>query len=266
MAMSNSNMRGILTLLAVIPVGVFAYQWWQLSPLDLPEPVVKTRTIAQASLRVVAPIEPQTLSPLPRKPGYERHALGAADEQGVKATDVDEPGDVQDVSNDAAGSESAVTPSSVTLAPQVSEESLGKPVSSQSTQISQASERSDLSLNEIDLSSLPDDLAYQVQAALSDHSSAPQPQSASAGEEGESVSQLDIERSQWRGKLPAMDFQTHIYSSRNDKRWVRVNGEEHHQGDEIADGVRLEAIRPQSVIVSFEQQRIEIPALFDWQG
>ncbi len=276
MATSTPKVASALLVLTALPMAVLAYRWWQLDPLQPPATVVKTQKLAQVELSAIKPIDQKALSVLPKKPSAQWPALTDEfnpQETGERAlpsaetpNSATQGGVTTENKAEDSAAEAIISPSSVALAPQVSEEYQGQVVRSQSTQIGQTAEQSDLSLDEIDLSSLPDDLAYQVQAALSENSQAPQSDSDTAAQDNGSVSQLEIERSQWQGKLPAMNFQTHIYSSRPDKRWVRVNDKEYHQGDEIAKGVTLEAIKPQSVVVSFEQQRIEIPALFDWQG
>ena len=68
------------------------------------------------------------------------------------------------------------------------------------------------------------------------------------------------------GVLPKLDLQTHMYSSSENKRWVKVNGQEVSQGDWIGNDVQLLEIKPQSVVVEFNQQKIEIPALYEWKG
>ncbi|MEF1227773.1 general secretion pathway protein GspB, partial [Vibrio fortis] len=38
------------------------------------------------------------------------------------------------------------------------------------------------------------------------------------------------------------------------------------QGDWITPEVQLIEVKPQSIVVEFEEQAIEIPALYEWQG
>jgi general secretion pathway protein B len=80
------------------------------------------------------------------------------------------------------------------------------------------------------------------------------------------VSNLAQDAQQWYGKLPALNFQTHVYSSKESKRWVKINGTEYGQGDWINDDLQLVAIEQQSCLVRFKGEEIEIPALYDWQG
>ena len=65
-------------------------------------------------------------------------------------------------------------------------------------------------------------------------------------------------------QLPKMNFNQHIYSSTPAKRWVKVNGNERHQGDMIAPGVKLVKIESRDVILTFDGYEISMPALSEW--
>lgn len=65
-------------------------------------------------------------------------------------------------------------------------------------------------------------------------------------------------------KLPKMDFEQHIYSSKPANRWVKVNGKELHEGDDIAPGVTLARIEARDVILRFDGYEISMPALSEW--
>ncbi|WP_153447820.1 general secretion pathway protein GspB [Vibrio algicola] len=71
----------------------------------------------------------------------------------------------------------------------------------------------------------------------------------------------------YKGRLPKMNFQTHMYSSKSSSRWLKVNGKDMHEGDWIIDDtVQLEKILPGSLVVHFDGQNIQIPALYEWGG
>ena len=57
-----------------------------------------------------------------------------------------------------------------------------------------------------------------------------------------------------------------MYSSSAERRWVKINNKEVAQGDWITPEVQLIEVKPQSIVVEFEEQAIEIPALYEWQG
>lgn len=65
-------------------------------------------------------------------------------------------------------------------------------------------------------------------------------------------------------RIPQLNFQTHIYSSTANSRWVKVNGREAYEGDEIAPGVTLRRIEPRKVVFDFESYLVEMPALSEW--
>ncbi|MDN3684261.1 general secretion pathway protein GspB [Vibrio sinaloensis] len=73
-------------------------------------------------------------------------------------------------------------------------------------------------------------------------------------------------RTAGKASCHASIFQTHVYSSNPNKRWVKVNGTEFSEGDVIAQGVVLERIEQNLCQLRFEGEVIEVPALYDWQG
>lgn len=67
-----------------------------------------------------------------------------------------------------------------------------------------------------------------------------------------------------QNQLPKMNFEQHIYSSKPANRWVKVNGKELHEGDEIAPGVKLARIEARDVILKYDGYEISMPALSEW--
>lgn len=115
-------------------------------------------------------------------------------------------------------------------------------------------------LDQLDLSGLSPELALRVESALGNEQLRPNTESNSA------LSDLAQQSEKWYGKLPALNFQTHVYSSNPTKRWVKVNGVEYEEGDWISDRIKLEAIEQQSCQIRFDGELIEVPALYDWKG
>lgn len=71
----------------------------------------------------------------------------------------------------------------------------------------------------------------------------------------------------YQGRLPKMNFETHMYSSKLTSRWIKVNGSNVHEGEWIVDKVvKLEKILPGSLVVRFDGQNVQIPALYEWAG
>ncbi|MEZ8885819.1 general secretion pathway protein GspB [Vibrio sp. 10N.222.54.F6] len=122
-------------------------------------------------------------------------------------------------------------------------------------------------LQGLDLSELPPDLALKLESIMEEQQSTPEPMdSRPAGQRGSQVIELETHTNSLSGVLPKLDLQTHMYSSSETKRWVKVNGQEVAQGDWIGQDIQLLEIKPQSVIIEFNQQKIEIPALYEWKG
>lgn len=115
-------------------------------------------------------------------------------------------------------------------------------------------------LGDLDLTQLSPELALRVQAIMRD-----QPVPAAAKPES-SVVVLTQHSDRYQGRLPALNFQMHAFSSNEQKRWVKVNGVEHREGEMLAPEVKLESIKPQSSVILFAGEQIEIPALHDWKG
>jgi general secretion pathway protein B len=119
-------------------------------------------------------------------------------------------------------------------------------------------------LQGLDLTELSPELALKIESILdnSDSSSEvdidqyrPQP-----------TVQLESHTQSLSGRLPSLNLQTHMYSSSAERRWVKINNKEVAQGDWITPEVQLIEVKPQSIVVEFEEQAIEIPALYEWQG
>ncbi|EDK27114.1 putative general secretion pathway protein A [Vibrionales bacterium SWAT-3] len=122
-------------------------------------------------------------------------------------------------------------------------------------------------LQGLDLTELPPDLALKLEAIMDEQPSAPEPMDSRPASQMEpQVIELENHVNSLSGVLPKLDLQTHMYSSSENKRWVKVNGQEVSQGDWIGNDVQLLEIKPQSVVVEFNQQKIEIPALYEWKG
>ena len=116
-------------------------------------------------------------------------------------------------------------------------------------------------LDNIDLSALSPDIAMRVEAAIKGSKPI-----SERGKRDDEVSILSQQTGRWTGKLPAMNFQTHVYSSDLKKRWVKINNIEYHEGDWIDSETRLEQIEQQACLIRFRQSLIEVPALYDWKG
>ncbi|EKF9135395.1 general secretion pathway protein GspB [Vibrio cholerae] len=121
---------------------------------------------------------------------------------------------------------------------------------------------SNQALGDLDLTQLSPELALRVQAIMRDQSSEP----ATPSTPTSAAVPLTQHSDRYQGQLPALNFQMHAFSSNEQKRWIKVNGVEYREGDMLTPEVKLESIKPQSSVIIFGGEEIEIPALYDWKG
>ncbi|MCW8330346.1 general secretion pathway protein GspB [Photobacterium sp. SDRW27] len=122
-------------------------------------------------------------------------------------------------------------------------------------------------LEGLDYSELSPQLAEQLKSAIAATDSLPLDEPPEQETSPEPVIQaiaLGELPASVQNRIPPLDFQTHIYSSTADSRWVKVNGREAFEGDEIAPGVTLRRIEPRQVVFDFESYLVEMPALSEW--
>jgi len=62
-----------------------------------------------------------------------------------------------------------------------------------------------------------------------------------------------------RAALPPLAWSGAVYAERADQRLVVVNGQVAREGDTLAPGVQLLQIRPKSVLLRWQGQRVELP-------
>ena len=62
-----------------------------------------------------------------------------------------------------------------------------------------------------------------------------------------------------RAKIPELQISLHAYDANPAKRFVFINGQRAHEGDAVANGVVLEAITRDGVILSASGQRFALP-------
>lgn len=65
-------------------------------------------------------------------------------------------------------------------------------------------------------------------------------------------------------QIPAMTFSSHIYSDDAKFRMVNINGKLLHEGDMVANGLRLVRITEEGVVLTFEGYTFEVSVLHDW--
>lgn len=67
-----------------------------------------------------------------------------------------------------------------------------------------------------------------------------------------------------RHALPAMTFSFHVYSANPERRTIIINDRRMRQGDTVGEGVLLEEITEDGVILAVDRHRVHIPVLSDW--
>lgn len=130
--------------------------------------------------------------------------------------------------------------------------------SAQSSQATEQGSNEPFGLDDLDLSGLDPEIARKVAAAMSNEPNDPRLSNA------DHIA-LESSEARYRGRLPALNFQTHMYSSDANRRWIKVNGQELKEGDRL-NSIQLLAIEPQSVTIRFDNDIIDIPALYEWGG
>ncbi len=63
--------------------------------------------------------------------------------------------------------------------------------------------------------------------------------------------------------VPSLRFEQHIYAS-GGEGWVNVNGRDRYEGDSIANGVIIDQILPQQVVLTYRGEIFSLPALTNW--
>ncbi|MCL9775094.1 general secretion pathway protein GspB [Vibrio methylphosphonaticus] len=123
--------------------------------------------------------------------------------------------------------------------------------------IEQASSDEPFTLDSLDLSGLDPDIARKVASAMNNID---QQSTASS-----SHISLEDNTSKYQGRLPPLNLQTHMYSSDSQRRWIQINGHELREGDRL-DNIQIVEITPQLVTIRFDNELIDIPALYEWEG
>ncbi|MCE0557421.1 MULTISPECIES: general secretion pathway protein GspB [unclassified Motilimonas] len=119
------------------------------------------------------------------------------------------------------------------------------------------------SSDSMDYSDVPDNLAEKFKRALAADTPLPveQPKPpASAIPIGNLPKDI-------QAKIPTFAYNSHVYSSLVEKRSVRFNGTEFKEGDSVfTPDLTLLEIRPDDVIMRYDNQSFSIVSMQDWKG
>lgn len=65
-------------------------------------------------------------------------------------------------------------------------------------------------------------------------------------------------------QIPDLTFSSHLYADDRTFRMVNINGNMYHEGDMIAEGIRLERISEEGVVLNYLHYTFEISVIRDW--
>ncbi|QDP02278.1 general secretion pathway protein GspB [Thalassotalea sp. PS06] len=68
----------------------------------------------------------------------------------------------------------------------------------------------------------------------------------------------------FRNSVPPIQFSLHMYSSDIDSRWIRMNGQDYFEGGISPEGIEVEQIDPQFVVLNYRGKSFRLPALSSW--
>lgn len=67
-------------------------------------------------------------------------------------------------------------------------------------------------------------------------------------------------------QVPAMVYETHLYSSDRFQRWVKINGRTMQETQWVTEDIQIHEIQKQFLILEMGHIRFSVPALTDWPG
>jgi len=110
-----------------------------------------------------------------------------------------------------------------------------------------------------------DDLLARFQAAIDDtESSSAKEADVGHNETVDSEIKPLTQMPTWvQEGVPSLRFEQHIYAS-DGEGWVNVNGRDRYEGDSLANGVFIDEILPQQVILTYRGEKFSLPALTNW--
>jgi hypothetical protein len=120
-----------------------------------------------------------------------------------------------------------------------------------------------LSVNAVD--GVSDDLLARFQSAIDETEAV---SSSGNSSDVNEIVEVDVpalsDMPTWlQNELPSISFEQHIYTS-DGESWVKVNGRDRYEGDTISNGLELNHIYAQKVILTFRGEQFSLPALSTW--
>lgn len=85
-----------------------------------------------------------------------------------------------------------------------------------------------------------------------------------SGADAENPQKIDDLPVSVQQKIPNLRFSSHIYSNDAKYRMVNINGKMLHEGDFVAQGIRLVRITEEGVVLSYQGYTFEVSVLHGW--
>lgn len=129
-----------------------------------------------------------------------------------------------------------------------------------------------LTLNQDELQGVSPELLLAFQTALDDSNSVNETDkqteqlnntedSSSLPEEVKPLGQMPT---WYQDSLPTLHFTLHMYSSSPQDSWIRLNGNDYYSGEQTDEGLIIEKILPQKLILRYQGERFSMKALTNW--
>jgi general secretion pathway protein B len=117
---------------------------------------------------------------------------------------------------------------------------------------------------ELDYEDVSDDIQQRFELALIDEPEPDKLPSAVVNNDGRDLHEMT---SEFQKKVPSIRYDTHIYSSIAQDRWIKMNGKKLREGQFDAQGkIQLLEIQPNRSIFRVGRQSFSLESLTDWQG
>lgn len=134
---------------------------------------------------------------------------------------------------------------------------LGKPLNGENTPHTQAPQSSP------ELDAVPSKLKDAFAQAIKDSEQEQDYEVTQASRSSSRVKPVELLPDGLQAMLPSIKYQAHIYSSSADKRWIKLNGRELHEGESIG-ALTVREITPEQSVLDFDGYEFSIKALQDW--
>ncbi|MDN2664048.1 general secretion pathway protein GspB [Psychromonas sp. 14N.309.X.WAT.B.A12] len=121
-------------------------------------------------------------------------------------------------------------------------------------------------LSDIDLDNVPDSLKQRFALAVEEEKNGVlRDQVIEQGPEEVVASEIHEMPIRFQEQIPTMRYDSHVYSSDEADRWIRINGVDMRVGDFVGD-IELVDILPQQSVFRLGGQSFTIESLQDWKG